>query len=68
MGVGPGKLHLTERVGYKEKQITVFHNVSGQIVEATGLKGNLGMCSDTIRTLEHICLLQTTWNFMSRSG
>ena len=29
-------------MGYKEKQITVYHNVSGQVVEATGLKGELG--------------------------
>lgn len=31
-----------DRTGYKEKQITVYHSVSGQIIEATGLKGELG--------------------------
>jgi hypothetical protein len=35
-----GKLERTG--GHKEKQITVYHNVSGQVIEATGLKGELG--------------------------
>ena len=32
----------TDRVSYKEKVHMVYHNLSGQIIEATGLKGNLG--------------------------
>ena len=38
-----GKSHTVDRSGYREKQITVYHNVSGQVVEATGLKGELGI-------------------------
>ena len=31
----------TDRVSYKEKVHMVNHNLSGQIIEATGLKENL---------------------------
>ncbi len=41
VGKGESKPHTVDR--YKEKQITVYHNVSGQVVEASGLKGELGM-------------------------
>ena len=34
-------MHVADR--HKEKQITVYHSVSGQVVEASGLKGELGM-------------------------
>ena len=41
--MGGAKLHALERPGgYREKQIIVYHNVSGQVIEATGLKGELG--------------------------
>lgn len=37
-------LNRGDRTGvHKEKQITVYHNVSGQVIEATGLKGELGV-------------------------
>lgn len=31
-----------DRTSYKGKHITVYHSVSGQIIEAMGLKGELG--------------------------
>ncbi len=39
---GEGCVAKPLTVSHKEKQITVYHNVSGQVVEATGLKGELG--------------------------
>ncbi len=48
---GNRSLVVSDRPNYKDKVLTVFHNISGQVIEASGLKGNLGKGS-----LNHQCL------------
>lgn len=40
--MGGARTLASERTSHREKLHTVYHDVSGQVIEATGLKGDLG--------------------------